>query len=87
MLRGFGAFQMNMALRKDFHLSERLGLQFRAEAFNVTNHPNFGYIDTNTSHEQFGQAIKMLNQSSGTVSPLYEQGGPRSLQFALRAHF
>lgn len=85
--RGFGAFQINLALRKEFHLNDRLNLQFRAEAFNLTNHPNFGYIDTDTSHAQFGRAIKMLNQSSGTVSPLYEQGGPRSLQFALRMHF
>lgn len=87
MLRGFGAFQINMALRKEFHWNDRLSFQFRVETFNLTNHPNFGYIDTNTSHAQFGRAIKMLNQSSGTVSPLYEQGGPRSFQLSVRAHF
>lgn len=42
---GFGAFQVDMAVRRDFSLNERLKLQFRAEAFNVFNHPQFEAID------------------------------------------
>src|SRR5213076_1535010 len=43
--RGFGAWQMDLAVRRDFPIHERLRLQFRAEAFNIFNHPNFGVID------------------------------------------
>ena len=78
---------MNLATRRDFHLVEDLVLQFRAEAFNLLNHPNFGYVDPYLTDATFGQATKMLNQSLGTVASQYQQGGPRSLQFALKLQF
>jgi hypothetical protein len=62
-------------------------LQFRAEAFNILNHPNFGYVDPYLTDATFGQATQMLNQSLGTVASQYQQGGPRSLQFALKFVF
>jgi hypothetical protein len=62
-------------------------LQFRAEAFNIPNHPNFGYIQPAYGNIQFGEATQMINQSLGNLSPLYQQGGPRSLQFALKILF
>ena len=40
-LRGFGASQWDFAIHRDFPLRESLKLQFRAEMFNVLNHPNF----------------------------------------------
>ena len=44
-VRGYDAIQVDLALRRDFPVTERLKLQFRAEAFNVFNHPQFGAID------------------------------------------
>ena len=41
-LRGFGAYQEDIALRRTFPLAEGISLQFRAEAFNIFNHPLFG---------------------------------------------
>jgi hypothetical protein len=87
LLRGFGAVQLNAALRQDFHLYERLNLQFKAETFNVLNHPNFGYIDPYLSDLLFGQSTKMLNQSFGASGALYEQGGPRAIQLSLKFIF
>jgi hypothetical protein len=85
--RGYGANQINLAARREFHTTERLRLQFRAETFNILNHPNFGYIDPTYSDATFGQVTKMLNSSLGTVQPQYQQGGARSMQFALKALF
>jgi hypothetical protein len=63
--------------------------------FNVLNHPNFGPPVADISNTaQFGQSIQMLgrsldnqNQGGGSFSPLYQIGGPRSIQFALKLQF
>ncbi len=86
-VRGFGESQVNLSARRQFQLSDKFTIEFRAEAFNILNHPNFGYIDPTLTDAQFGQSTQMLNQSLGTMSPLYQQGGARSMQFALRLSF
>jgi hypothetical protein len=86
-VRGFGAWQMDLAVRRDFPIHERLKLQFRAEAFNIFNHPNFGFVNPYLGQPTFGQATATLNTSLGTLNPLYQMGGPRSLQFALKLLF
>jgi len=86
-VRGFGAWQMDMAIRRDFPIYERLKLQFRAETFNIFNHPNFGTINANFGQAAFGQATATLANSLGVLSPLYQMGGPRSMQFALKLTF
>jgi hypothetical protein len=78
---------MDFAIRREFPIYERLKLQFRAEAFNVFNHPNFGFIDPDHSRPQFGQTTGTLAQTLGVLSPLYQAGGPRSMQFALKLVF
>jgi len=85
--RLFGAWQMDLAVRRDFPIYENLKLQFRAEAFNIFNHPNFGTIDPNLFSSTFGQATGTLANSLGILSPLYQMGGPRSMQFALKFVF
>ena len=86
-VRGFGEGQLNLAARRDFPITEGIHLQFRAETFNLLNHPNFGYVDPNLTDAAFGQATMMLNSSLGTVASQYQQGGPRSMQFALKITF
>jgi hypothetical protein len=85
--RLFGAWQMDLAVRRDFPIHERLKLQFRAEAFNIFNHPNFGTVNPNFGESTFGQATATLASSLGILSPLYQMGGPRSMQFALKFIF
>jgi hypothetical protein len=85
--RGFGENQINLAIRRDFPIRETLKLQFRAETYNILNHPNFGSINETLSSSTFGQAGATLNNSLSGLSALYQQGGSRSMQFALKLIF
>ena len=78
---------MDLAVRRDFPIHERLKLHFRAEAFNIFNHPNFGRVNPQFGESTFGQATATLASSLGILSPLYQMGGPRSMQFALKFIF
>ena len=62
--------------------------QLRADTFNILNHPNF----TNPSAlVQFGSAYlasrSTLNNGLGGLNPLFQQGGPRSIQVAAKITF
>jgi hypothetical protein len=93
-LRGFPLSQIDLALRRQFNLTERINLQLRVEAFNLFNHPNFGDPERRLStNQQFGIATTMLGKGLGTggsnggFNPLYQVGGPRSIQLALKLAF
>lgn len=86
-VRGLGAWQQDFALRREFPLAEKVKLQFRGEGFNIFNHPNFGAIQTTLTAANFGQSTNMLNRQLGGVNQLYQIGGPRSFQFALKLTF
>jgi hypothetical protein len=93
VLRGFGATQADLALQRQFHFTERLGLRFRAEFFNIFNHPNFGNPNNNLTDPLFGHSTQTLASSlgpggaNGGFNPLYQIGGPRSIQLALKLQF
>lgn len=61
---------------KDFKIQERYTLQFRAEAYNLTNTPNFGQ-----------PAATLGSATFGTISSTRGASNPRDLQFALRLSF
>jgi hypothetical protein len=91
-LRGFGANQLDFGVQRLFKLTERLNLHFRSELFNIFNHPNFGNPRSALSDPLFGVSRQMLGRSLGSgrgggLTPLYQIGGPRSVQFALRLEF
>src|SRR6266436_947302 len=99
VLRGFGATQADLALQRQFHLTEKLGLRFRAEFFNIFNHPNFGNPTNSLAgcpqscNPLFGRSTQTLASSLGSgganggFNPLYQIGGPRSIQLALKLQF
>ena len=104
-LRGFGATQWDFGVHREFPIRDSIKLQFRAEMFNVLNHPNFGQPNgsflslANGGPAGFGLSSQTLGQyldgggtngsnvGSGTFSPLYQIGGPRSIQLALKLFF
>jgi hypothetical protein len=86
--RGFGFTQLDFSLARRFSFGERAGLQFRADVFNIFNHPNFANPDNNIDDGLlFGLSSQMLNQSLGGLNALYQIGGPRSLQLSLKFEF
>ena len=100
VLRGFGTTQADVAFQRLFHLNEQLGLRFRSEFFNIFNHPNFGnpnnmlIFDANNvqTNPLFGHSTGTLASSLAGLdgagfNPLYQIGGPRSIQLALKLQF
>ncbi len=92
-LRAFPLRQVDFAVRRQFNLTERLNLQFRGEFFNVFNTPNFASPVADTYSPFFGQATQMFGRGlgagggNGGLNPLYQSGGPRSVQLALKLQF
>ena len=102
-LRGFSVYQIDLTIRRKFNLTERINLQFKADFFNVLNHPNFGDPSGSlgtftpgfafTPSSTFGLSSNTLARSLGTVgtsggfNSLYQIGGPRSIQFSLKLGF
>jgi len=91
--RGFGASQLDFSLRRQFDLSERMKLQFKSELFNALNHPSFGAPEGLLTSGLFGLSTQMLGGNLGSggadggFSPLYQVGGPRSIQLAVKLSF
>jgi hypothetical protein len=81
--RGPGYYEIDTALQKEMPLTERLKLEFRAEAFNLLNHPIFGDPDSDVSDGPgvFGVITSQLNTGATGI------GSSRRLQFMLRLEF
>jgi len=73
IIQGPGLVDFDMALYKDFHLTEGNYFEFRGEAFNVFNHTNFTSINTTFGNGSYGNATAATD--------------PRILEVALRYHF
>ena len=87
-IRGFGLAQVDVSLARQFPLADRLHLQFRTDAFNVLNHPNFtNPLALIGSDPRYLRSQSMLNQGLGGLNPLFQEGGPRSLQLSLKLTF
>jgi hypothetical protein len=76
---GPGLADMDVSLFKNTALSERTGLQFRAEFFNVLNHPNLGTPNATV----FSSGA--INASAGLITTLATS--PRQIQFGLKLMF
>jgi carboxypeptidase family protein len=74
-LRGPHYQNWDMGLAKNFALSESIGLQFQAEAFNVFNHPNWGTPDL------------YADDAPDLFSTVNSATSPRILQFSLALKF
>ena len=80
--RGPGRTNLDLALAKTTAITERLNAEFRLEAFNIFNHPEFANPDTNIDDLTFGQ-ITTTDFGAGQRLVHTE----RILQLALRLTF
>jgi hypothetical protein len=87
VLRGLPSWQIDFALDRRFNLTEKLDLAFRAEAFNLLNHADFGLPATLLTAKNFGEPTVTQNVAMSGLSSLYQIGGPRSLQLSLKLRF
>jgi hypothetical protein len=84
-LRGFPASQVDLSIRRRLRLPRPAALEIGADAFNVLNHPNFSDPDPSLGNGPlFGISSTMLNESPGGLNPVYQMGGPRTIQLTLR---
>jgi hypothetical protein len=82
VLRAPGVFQIDTALSKKWRLTEKVGLEFGVQAFNVLNHPLLAPPNSNlSSTSSFGRITAPLN-----TSPIGE-GTPRRIQVFARFSF
>ena len=82
LVRAPGLSQVDAAISRTVALNERVGLQFRVEAFNVFNRAQYGVPAANLSSPlSFGVITTPVNQGA-TGS-----GTPRQFQLALRLSF
>jgi Carboxypeptidase regulatory-like domain/TonB-dependent Receptor Plug Domain len=99
-LRGPAFKEVNLSLFKNTPMTERVTLQFRAEFFNVFNHPNFAnpflpnFITdpaSNGLNPLTGAGLGSLALSAtgdvGIGNPFLGGGGPRGTQFAVKIIF
>jgi hypothetical protein len=81
VLHGPGLFDIDASIFRRFPIRERLNLEFRAEAFNLTNTPQYNRPDQVFTDSAFGSVIS----ANGTQSVLVNNS--RQLQFSMRLQF
>jgi hypothetical protein len=94
IFRDSGLLDWDMSVTKDFKFRERLTAQFRAEFFNVLNHPNFanpyggpnGYLNNDPSGG-VGMGCGCVTPDVAGQNPVLGSGGSRAIQLGLKFIF
>ncbi|MBL8173454.1 MAG: TonB-dependent receptor [Bryobacterales bacterium] len=79
-LRGPGLVNLDTSVYRSFRFNERFGLQFRAEAFNISNTPHFGNPRSDISATQPGLITGVQNTGREGIDE-------RMFRFGLRLSF
>jgi hypothetical protein len=86
VLRGPDLVNFDFSLYKNFQLSERFGLSFRSEFFNIFNHPNFGLPNFGSGGGSSGAGF--VNVTGGAaITTTNTPDTQREIQFGLKLQF
>jgi hypothetical protein len=92
--RLFGLVQWDLSGSRLWKFGERANLAFRVDAFNILNHPNFAGFNGIIGSSNFGEASSTYAGAFGgtgnaypALNAVFSNGGPRSLQLALKLQF
>jgi hypothetical protein len=81
VLNGPGLSELDLSLRKNTAISERVNLQFRSEFFNILNHTNFGTPNTVV----YSSASATPSPTAGVITTTATTS--RQIQFGLKLLF
>lgn len=96
IFRDTGFHNLDLSVSKNFKYWERLTVQFRAEMFNITNHPNFANPFGGTTGQGVGATADpsvgpfgcgCATPDTASVNPVLGSGGARAIQFGLKFLF
>jgi carboxypeptidase family protein/TonB-dependent receptor-like protein len=82
IIRGPGFQNWDLSFIKQFPVREQMHFEFRAELFNIWNHPNPTFADETTTNENFSTERGTQQFGFATASR-----PPRLVQFALKFYF
>jgi hypothetical protein len=93
LVRQPGISNVDFSLNKNFSLGERARLQFRAEFFNLLNHPSFNGFGNNVfsgvtiTQNATTQAFNVATSRNSAFGVLNSDRGPRNIQFGMKLNF
>jgi hypothetical protein len=82
---GPGYREFDFSILKNSKIGERANVQFRAEFFNIVNHPSFALPSSILAAPNFGALFQTPDAAQNNVG--LGSGGPRLIQFALKLSF
>ena len=83
--RGPGLFTDDMSVQKTFHATERFSAQFRMDAFNVFNHPVYGF--SAQDYGATGGTTIDAGGNNGLIRDIQNGTTMRQLQFGIKLMF
>ena len=92
-IRGFGLAQLDLALQREFVVTERARMQFRVEGYNMTNSTNVADPVRIMASPLFGYSPSLANLMLGSgrpnsgLTPAFQSGGARVLQAGITLRF
>jgi hypothetical protein len=79
---------VDFSIIKNTKITERTRVQFRVDAFDLLNHPNYGQPNSTIGNfATLGQTTNAFGTISSTRQPTGDSGSSRQLQFALKMMF
>ncbi len=82
-------FNSDLAIFKNFYISESKSLQIRAQAYNFLNHPLYSFPNGSNLTLQFTQdpATEKITQTNANFGKATQKQGARTMEFAAKFYF